>query len=293
MHLTAIVAPVHIQPMIDAQTYLQILLQGSMNSGFSTSDQLTDLIQREREFVISLGRNLTLDRQTAVTIVTQDPRFQGWFKSMKSEVLIVSGMDMALPQNEAVSPLSYACALLSRTLSQQQFAYPLTFYCGLHMDPDDPISGAGGLLRSLIGQLILTIPSCFNPGDLNPAEVNGIQMQDLVVLCGVFEKLLQGLGAGVVFCIIDGIAWFESEARVRATHLVMQFLNSLVQAVKMSGTGLIFKVLVTSHVRSEHSRFWFPRGVEMTMPPTQHILMGGQGQNNTEVFLPAMLGQLG
>lgn len=55
-----------------------------------------------------------------------------------------------LLHTDVVSPLSYMCSILARTLSRINCARPWAFFCRLHCDPDGPLPGPTGLLRSLI-----------------------------------------------------------------------------------------------------------------------------------------------
>ncbi|KAI3545660.1 hypothetical protein CSPX01_04966 [Colletotrichum filicis] len=98
-------------------------------------------IQRDSEFVSFMGKSLNAQKQGRITSITQDFRFQDWFKSMNSQVLTVCGIDFDALHTDVVSPLSYMCSILARTLSRINCARPLAFFCRLHCDPDGALPG--------------------------------------------------------------------------------------------------------------------------------------------------------
>ena len=85
--------------------------------------------------------------------------------------------------------------------------------------------------------------------------------------------------------MIDGISWYETEARNKDMHIVMPFLQSLVEAVEENGNGLILKLLVTSPILSQFAHGWFPRCSRILM---QTEIEGdgdfGEGRMMAEIF---------
>jgi hypothetical protein len=107
-------------------------------------------------------------------------------------------------------------------------------------------------------------------------QAEALRRGDLDALCMVFDGLVKQIGVGVVVCMVDWVAWFEREpAFLEGLHTVMSYLNSLVEAVEGSQTGLAFKLLVTNPVTSQFVRDWFPGQEELYLPGG--MLMGAQG----------------
>ncbi|UQC84250.1 uncharacterized protein CLUP02_09746 [Colletotrichum lupini] len=222
-------------------------------------------IQRDSEFVSFMGKSLNAQKQGRITSITQDFRFQDWFKSMNSQVLTVCGMDFDALHTDVVSPLSYMCSILARTLSRINCARPLAFFCRLHCDPDGALSGPTGLLRSLISQIVLSSSDQIELGFLAEADLQTIRSHDLEILWGVFENIVNQLGSGVIFCMIDGVNFLQSELHIRGMYLVMQWLGMLVKDIHARNSGLVFKVMATSPVGSEYFRVWFPGAMEISL----------------------------
>ncbi|KAK1469802.1 hypothetical protein CMEL01_01569 [Colletotrichum melonis] len=222
-------------------------------------------IQRDSEFVSFMGKSLNAQKQCRITSITQDFRFQDWFKSMNSQVLTVCGMDFDALHTDVVSPLSYMCSILARTLSRINCARPLAFFCRLHCDPDGALPGPTGLLRSFISQIVLSSSDQIELGFLAEADLQTIRSHDLEILWGVFENIVNQLGSGVIFCMIDGVNFLQSELHIRGMYLVMQWLGMLVKDIHARNSGLVFKVMATSPVGSEYFRVWFPDAIEISL----------------------------
>ena len=293
--MTSIYMPQAIQPAINVQQLLSLLDLQPNDQPDDVVEQISERVRADRDFIVFFGRSLSHHRLSRISFVMQNHLFQDWFKSMKSQTLVVYGMDTSFDVLETVSPVSFMCAILSQTVSRRDYTYPLNVFCRLHMDLVDPMQGANGLLRSLTAQVILAIINVqqqqLDLSFLGPTEVEAIRAKDLGWLCLLFEKLLQHIGVGIVFCIIDAVSCFESEPYVAEMHTVMQFLNSLVEAVEASQSGLVFKLMVTSPIVSQYCRDWFPNRVELYAPGAG--LIEGQEVNNLGLFTDSQSGSSG
>ncbi|KXH49253.1 hypothetical protein CSIM01_13121 [Colletotrichum simmondsii] len=249
-------------PKVTASQLLSALGYGLLSNA---ETQAVSAIQRDSEFVFFMGKSLGPQKQGRITSVTQDFRFQDWFKSMNSQVLAVSGTDFDALHTDVVSPLSYMCSILARTLSRINCARPLAFFCRLHCDPDGPLPGPTGLLRSLISQIVLSSSDQIDLGFLAETDLQTIRSYDLEVLWGVFENVVNQLRSGVIFCMIDGVNFLQSELHIRGMYLVMQWLGMLVKDIQARNSGLVFKVMATSPVGSEYFRVWFPDVIEIAL----------------------------
>ncbi|QYT04744.1 hypothetical protein H0G86_011647 [Trichoderma simmonsii] len=286
VNFTAIVMPQYVQPAITIPHLLALLSQQPLASSENPFEQTLERIRVERDFVLFLGRSLSPDRQASISFVMQNYQFQQWFKSMTSQTLIIHSMDLNIGPSEIVSPLSYMCAMLSQATAIHNHSYPLAFFCRLHIDSEDNARGARGMLRSLTAQVLVALAHTQQHPDLSflgYVELQAIQAQDLPSMCRLFEELLKRIGTGVIFCILDGSAWFENEYYASEMHVVMQFLNSLVEAIERSHSGLVFKILLTNALMSQYSRDWFPSGMELCTPTTG--VMEGMTFNSLAMFI--------
>ncbi|UKZ74756.1 hypothetical protein TrVFT333_002426 [Trichoderma virens FT-333] len=269
VNFTAIVMPQFMQPAIAIPQLLGLLSQQPPGSSDNPFEQTLERIRVERDFVLFLGRSLSPRRQASISFVMQNSQFQQWFKSMNSQTLVIHSMDLDFGPSEIVSPLGYMCAMLSQATAIHSHSYPLAFFCRLHIDPEDKARGAKGMLRSLTAQVLVALAHTQQHPDLSflgYVELHAIQAQDLPSMCRLFEELLKRIGTGVILCILDGSSWFESQYYAPDMHMVMQFFNSLVEAIERSHSGLIFKILLTNALMSQYSRDWFPSGMELYTP---------------------------
>ncbi|PWY90988.1 hypothetical protein BO70DRAFT_410608 [Aspergillus heteromorphus CBS 117.55] len=248
-------------------------------------EAVVESIGTERHFVYLLGRSLGEDMQHQVSAVIQDSRFRYWLQSMTSGTLVVSGTGFNPLQAEIASPLSYMCALLMRSVLQAPFIHPITFFCRLHLEPSDCVSGADGIMRSLIAQLALSLTET-GILDLTFLTWNCLQliaMRDLVSLCRVLENILKPVRQSVILFMIDGIDFYDNSSRLFGMDLVMSFLNSLVEAINYSNTGLVFKLLLTSHMGGGYLPEWFPNRVDI--PLTEETLLNGMDAHISTEFI--------
>lgn len=272
-NMTFMAAP----PTITVQQLLDILDAGLVRPGSRPRESISDTVARDRDSVSHFGRTLNPSRQEGIATIMQDPCFQSWIMSAHSHTLIINGMEMDSHWQESVSPISYMCYLLSETLSGGHSTATkfLNFYCGLHSMPGDSIEGANGIIRSIITQLLQAYSQRISLPFLDLSAIQRLQNNNIEELCFLLERLLGGIGVGIISMMIDGISWYESEARLQETATVMRFLNSLVEAVEAGQTGLVLKLMVTSPAMSRYCREWFPAAAEVSATQGNALLLGG------------------
>lgn len=255
---------------ISLEQILMTLRLSDAGSGMSAFDQVIDRINAERDLIFYLSTRISPSRRSWIPAMLRNPIFDHWFQSPRSSTLVVTGMDLGVTPDEPASPWSYVCAMLAKSASTMPNFAPIAFFCRLHMDPDDQLTGAAGLIRSLTAQLALQVNEAQSTSfvGLDPATLQGAAVNDLFWLCKVFDQILENQarrGPKVVFCMIDGVSFFETDYHLPGTNHVMQFLRSVVDAVNASQSGLVFKLLITSPRMSEHCARWFPNRVDLTV----------------------------
>jgi hypothetical protein len=136
--------------------------------------------------------------------------FVSWLTERQSSLLLIEGY---LPNTtQAVTPLSVFSSTLVSSLVNSPSSVVLFFFGGLHTKEDGTsYSGPSGLIRSLITQLLLN--------DKLPKPQLNLLTEDLIAvckeenikaLCELFERLvLQVPSYTQVFCVLDGLAWYE------------------------------------------------------------------------------------
>jgi len=210
----------------------------------------------------------------------QQSRFQQWFKADASQMLVVDGMEKSTCTATA-SPLTYLAALLTQTLESLPAAVPLTFFCGLHAKPEDNLEGAQGIIRCFVSQLLLQNWE-FDCAFIDRNEVERVYTHETSQLCKLFERLLiSTLNNMTIFCIIDGISWFENNERCMNVRIVMLSLRQLVDKLQQNSRGVNLKVFVTSPKRSRSADSWSVPGDRLVMPAD----VGGNGQGSNVLHM--------
>ncbi|PYI05457.1 hypothetical protein BO78DRAFT_419668 [Aspergillus sclerotiicarbonarius CBS 121057] len=267
----------------------QLLMALQLITQYTAADitvQVGERLGAEQDFVFCMSERLVPRLQARVATLIRDPTFGAWFRGLSSRTLVISGMDSSMLQH-TVSPLSYACATLTRSIAGIQNCYPLSFFCRLHSEQSDPLYGPRGVIRSLIAQLVL---------HLDIEDLPFLAMQDLEVvttrnlssLCRLFMGLLQLQQNAMIVCMIDGINFFDRDTCRAELHELMQFLNQAVLGTQARQDGLIFKVLVTSPTACEYFKYWFPDRMEVAL--SGDFLLGGPVMGTDTIFPMAWQG---
>ncbi|KAI0907574.1 hypothetical protein F4823DRAFT_602606 [Ustulina deusta] len=165
--------------------------------------------------------------------------FRSWMIAPNSQELLIHG-DFA--GTRYISGLSWLCCSILQALQQTGRLYSLVFFCGRHLGAADPHVGGRGIIRSLLSQLLCQQP----PHTTQDQAINWelIQAGDIQHLCLLFHSTLRQLPPeSVVFCIIDGIKYYERDQYVDEMSEVLRFLLDLTQGGQVQ---YIFKILITS-----------------------------------------------
>ena len=251
------------QSVITCQQLLDVLATNQQKPSLGALS-VFDMTIRDIALAHAFGQEMSASRHARVGSLIQDSEFQSWVKAGRSQTLVINGME-SNGMDSTLSPLTFLCTLLSKVLSKMRIAEPLIFFCGQHATPGDQFEGAGGVMRSLCSQILITHGKYLDLAFLDFIALQAISNHDIVALCRLFNALLERVGQTTVFCMIDGISWYETEARSRDMHTAMSFLQSLIEAVGRSSSGLVFKLLVTSPILSQFAHVWFPNGPRILM----------------------------
>jgi hypothetical protein len=145
------------------------------------------------------------------------------------------------------SPISASLASLAFGIFEDPRTIILHFFCGLHSETNQSISGPNGLMRSLIAQLSLK-------HDFNLAFIDsqirrdGIRDHDMRTLCETFSAMVSQLSADYeLYCIIDGISWLESPRWREDFAAAVAYICYLSVDLQCQAR---FRLLISSPIRS-------------------------------------------
>lgn len=192
--------------------------------------------------------------------ILRNPKFGMWLQSNMSHILLIYGRMQLTPEQEAASPLTIiACLLSTNIVGKSGQCLSLTYLCGQHSPPENPLQGPGGMLRCLNSQLAETITQ--EKADLSAIDltfVEGIKAQDVATLYKLFKLLLFSTTQQVIFVIIDGISIMEEGPLAQDFGNVVVSLCDLVNELNRLNTGRIIKVLLTNPSTSIYGHHWLP-----------------------------------
>lgn len=120
------------------------------------------------------------------------------------------------------------CSILAQAVIGSPSFRPVVFFCGRHLDEQDKHSGARGMIKSLIAQILSHNP--FVTWLLDTQIVQSACEGNIDALCTLFRFLAYQLPAEVtLFCIIDGIKYYERDAYAYDMGTVLLMLLNLIQ----------------------------------------------------------------
>lgn len=171
-----------------------------------------------------------------------------WLGSAGSGCLLVQGNS---DSSSAKSSLSLLCAKAVGIFSARQRVLVLRYFCGLHTRTSYPRDNAIGMMNSLLGQLVLQSERSGLDLDLTdfvPEDLRGAKEDSLPSLLAMFRKCILRIPYEyTVYCIIDGISFYETSQRRDSTIKVLYKLRRIIQKVK----DVVFKLLVTAPGRTQ------------------------------------------
>ena len=210
----------------------------------------------------------------------QSDPLQTWLTSLSSSVLLVNGqMFSSSPGEQRTSPLSFICAKLIDILVPEpgyhsvpgsSNVFAVYWFCGEHTDgAQDYDAHPLGMMNNIVSQLLTQLSSPESGDlelDLEPVStltrLPGSRSQtpfcndSIEDLCQLFVEIVLSLPEGtILFCIIDGISYYEHpESRRDGLYEVISTFTKL--ATQIQG-GCVFKLLATAPVQTHYVRDLF------------------------------------
>ncbi|KAF5532030.1 hypothetical protein FMEXI_12685 [Fusarium mexicanum] len=186
--------------------------------------------------------------QGRVEHLVENAQFKQWVVRTNSTELLVHGH--MKPSRTSVTPLSLFSAAIVRNLRQVDRFCAVAFFCGQHIDLDDPLTGGIGLIKSLTVQRLRQYG--FDDADLDRVaqEVNlpllkrGVK--NIEELCQLFAVLVRRLrNDTTLFCVIDSVNVYEDEDMMQGMY-VEKVLFEILQLTSDPRVETHVKVLLTS-----------------------------------------------
>ena len=196
------------------------------------------------------------------------PQFRAWSRPNQPAFLLVNG-GIEPSGSERLSAMSFLCAsLIAGLVKLHRGIVCLQFYCGFHTFSRQSFTGPSGLIRSLIFQMAMELT---RRGTLDLDFIDtrsfkdGIECHNLKALCETFHLLVRQLPLDTpVYCIIDGISWYETPEMHKELGYVADSLRALVTDDRLRP---IFKLLMTSPYGSRDVSKGVPRNEIVSLQP--------------------------
>lgn len=213
----------------------------------------TDQIHTDIARALSEGQILPSGSQDRTRFFTDSPRMKSWLTGQQSELLLVYGNQ----SNSIISPLTFASGIFLRSLRSYNGVIALSFFCSMHNENQKEHVknvGASLMLANITSQLLNSCPA-FDFSFLKKQDTWPFKQSDLRdgspkylrALCVLFAELMGQLPSDqIVFCVIDGIEFYEFGNRRVDTCTVMELFMDLMTGNHEKNIKALFKVLITT-----------------------------------------------
>lgn len=240
-----------------------------------------DVIASDANVAFLRGASLDMSSQDRIAWIFQDPRYQLWFRSQESAMLLI---DASITDEPVNSGLGYFAVSLAQVLRQMAVTSPMMFFCGYHTSPEDPLQGAVGILRTLNSQLIPQLES-FSLAFFDSKSLEDLRQFDIFALCHLFQGLLEQDQSSVFFIIVDEIAMYGTPHHSDDIRDLVRFLRDLTEKFNaecaQNQRQTVLKILMTCSTCSYEARAWFLDDEVLTIPLDAH----GQNQGFNELHI--------
>ncbi|KAL2275497.1 hypothetical protein FJTKL_02004 [Diaporthe vaccinii] len=233
---------------------------------------------RDLNHAVRQGLHLRPAEQAQAQWLMRMDRFWAWFSSNDSDMLFADGALMDPFQHQfRISSLSVVCATIVAIIAQADSdAFAIHYFCAQHVSSTDTLSGPQGLMRCLTARLLLELQDKYSAGPsldfLDAISIQKLEHHDVQQLCDLFCHLLMQLQPSTtVYCIIDGICWFERLEMLEDLFKVMQCIFGIVDK---PGSRATLKVLLTSPFRSRHLAQGIPAQRRVMIQAESPLLAG-------------------
>ncbi|KAI3390807.1 hypothetical protein diail_8592 [Diaporthe ilicicola] len=199
------------------------------------------------------GQSIPFREKRKADLIVSTKQFHDWMVNNKSSELLVHGdFRRSRSASEPVSALSVFCATLTQTFRKaghQQI--PLVFFCGSHVERDDPQRGPAVMIRSFIAQLAkfwpldaTTVQNDQSKPYLQQEVETIVKEGTLTEICNLFIHLVRCLPESTTLvCIVDGIAHYETD---NFEEGLLEVLGSLLDLARNGVTAATVKILASS-----------------------------------------------
>jgi hypothetical protein len=216
-------------------------------------DRCITTCTEEKESMLRTGQGLS-HAPAHVLRMFRNGRVREFLSTAASDAIFVEGV---LDGQEMLrcSPMSLACTVLLDDLSGHSHVAAIHFFCGLHNNPQDPVSGGRGIARVLIGQLL-----CLQDFDFTFLDAEwraALDQGNYNATLALFEPLIAQLQATILFCVIDAVTWFEGSTRKEESDAL---ISELLRVAVGCGHSVHMKLLITSSSKSRVFASRFQKG---------------------------------
>lgn len=201
--------------------------------------------------------------------ILQDDYFKYWLASNASGVVLIEEL-IPFPRFGTYSATSLFSSMLATSIpaisrSDQRPRFITSFFCSLHSATDDMAHGPKGMMRSMISQLIHSIPSDelrqLNLSFIkNDSRLEGlVKRHEVTALCHVYATLICQLSRdATIICILDEISDFETDDLnwMSETCYIVQQLQQLTHPARDQGP--FFKLYISSSNRTSEIYKYIP-----------------------------------
>lgn len=270
--------------IITLHRLLVVLCQNDTDQQLDDVESIIGELDEDLTTVIKRATRTDIPGQGQIQSVFHQHRFVHWMKTGHPDLILLDG-NIRAANRRAASAMTLFCTNFVISMRKMDAENICTYFiCSLHDRPrgsEDPWTGADGLLRSLIIQLLLALDErkMLNLDFLSSRRhVRELEDANIHRLCSVLHELVTQFPPDTtVYCVIDGISNFAR----RDPRAIDTVINCLQTIVRDDGLRPMFKVMLTESFRS-------PPALRRLINEDRHICLSSRHTDGRRVTARVM-----
>ena len=236
---------------MDLNRFGQILAQYNSSSREPVElDQLFQHPNNDFDLALMQRSRFSTEMQGQVQSLLENTRFLQWISCEESDTILV---DANIPSSDlGLSAISvFSATLVAGLVKVHENDVVAHFFCSNHTNPRETWYGPGGMIRSIIVQVLMRLVE-MRILDLdfidNEDFVRALNKHDLPSLCEVLYSLVSQFPPTItVYCILDSISAFDNTSAFKNLKIALDWIQSMCEDRSLNP---IFKVLMTNPTSS-------------------------------------------
>ncbi|KAI2465919.1 hypothetical protein F4781DRAFT_407510 [Annulohypoxylon bovei var. microspora] len=191
-------------------------------------------VDSDKDSIKNMAQSLPYPPVTEFCQLLDSPYLQQTLRFDASEMLHICTDSMEFA-GKRISPTSLISTAMIESRLGYKNVYVAYFFCGAHLDLDDPLRGTTGLVRSLIRQL-LDFDSHIDLDNVISRDMEvGLRHHEFVHLCELFCQLAMHISVSRLLFVVDQVQLCQVGRGEEQLEYFVRAIHSLFESFRLDG----------------------------------------------------------